>query len=88
MLPQNLRTVNMAMLYERERHLQVIVKSETKKILKQLADEHDCTLSKFANQILEEYINKNYPHLVKTKQPILRKPLPTRFENFSTNARV
>mgnify|MGYP000862395764 FL=1 len=57
----------MAMLYERERHLQVIVKSETKKILKQLATEHGCTLSKFANQVLEEYLNKNYPQLVKTK---------------------
>jgi hypothetical protein len=71
----------MAMLYERERHLQVIVKSETKKILKQLADEHSCTLSKFANQVLEEYINKNYPQLINKKQQILRKPLPKCFEN-------
>ena len=69
----------MAMLYERERHLQVIVKSETKKILKQLATEHGCTLSKFANQVLEEYLNKNYPQLVKTKQPTFRKLLPKRF---------
>lgn len=75
----------MAMLYERERHLQVIVKSETKKILKQLAAEHGCTLSKFANQVLEDYISKNYPHLAKTEQPILRKPLPKRFENLSAN---
>ena len=65
----------MAMLYERERHLQVIVKSETKKILKQLATEHGCTLSKFANQVLEEYLNKNYPQLIKTKRPVLSKPL-------------
>jgi hypothetical protein len=76
----------MAMLYERERHLQVIVTSETKKILKQLAAEHGCTLSKFANKILEEHIIKNYPHLAKTKQLVLRKPLPKRFENLSTNA--